>query len=176
MLHLRPPDVSLHVAWLAAHEEWGTGAHEDGFGLHADDDVTTRAGFAAWTRRLLDQADPDRAAAMGRLPATYRWVVEDGDVLAGVALRHELDGRTRSLGHVGFGVRPSARGRGVASWALGRTLGLARDLGLSSVALVCDVRNVASARTIERAGGVLVSVDDTRHGRTRRYEVGLDRS
>ncbi|MEU7900170.1 GNAT family N-acetyltransferase [Nonomuraea sp. NPDC049152] len=81
-----------------------------------------------------------------------------------MALRHEPN----DFGHIGYGIRPSARRRGLATWALGRILDEARLLGLDRVLITCAADNVASAKTIERQGGVLEDVRDTQHGRTGR--------
>ncbi len=120
MPELIAPTARLHAEWLDAHDEWGPGAHEDGFGL-----------------------------------------------------RHELDERTWRLGHVGYGVRPTGRGRGLATWALGRVLDEARALALHRMLLVCKEDNLASVRTTERHGGVLDGVQDTEHGVVRRYWITL---
>ena len=85
----------------------------------------------------------------------YWWIVEDGRVLGAIALRHELNERLIQLGHIGYGIQPSARWRGLATWALGRMLDEARGLGLTRVLIVCEVSNLASAKTIEYHGGVL---------------------
>ncbi|MEV8374781.1 GNAT family N-acetyltransferase [Kribbella sp. NPDC056861] len=69
-----------------------------------------------------------------------------------MALRHELNERT---GHIGYGIRPSARGRGLATWALGQILLEAQARGMDRVLLICLAGNPASARTIERNGGIL---------------------
>ncbi|GAB2827259.1 GNAT family N-acetyltransferase [Actinocorallia aurea] len=143
MPELIPPDVRMYAAWLDAHLEWGPGAHEDGFGLGPDDEVGSPEGFAAWVARL------DASAI------THRWIVADGRVLGGIALRADSDPRAALLGHIGFGVRPSARRRGLAAWALSRMLDEARALGMRRVLLVCEPGNTASAKTIERGGGVL---------------------
>lgn len=117
---------------------------------------------------------PATRLADGRVPCTYRWIVEDGRVLGGIALRHELDAALlHAGGHIGYGIRPSARRRGLATWALGRTLDRARALGLDRVLLVCADGNAGSARTIERSGGVLEDVRQTGSGRARRYWVEL---
>jgi predicted acetyltransferase len=79
----------------------------------------------------------------------------------------------RAGGHIGYGIRPSARGRGLATWALGQVLSKATALGLDRVLITCADGNVASARVIERRGGVLEDVRDTELGRTRRYWVTL---
>jgi len=173
MPELVTPTVRLHRAWLEAHEEWGPCLHEDGFGLEADDDVESAAGFAVWVTRLAEQADPARATAMGSVTCTYRWVVEGSRVQGGIALRPGPDERVRRIGHLGYGIRPSARGRGLASWALGQMLQEAGAAGLDRVLLVCEDDNLASARTIERVGGVLESVVETDDGSFSRYWVTL---
>ncbi|SCL24466.1 Predicted acetyltransferase [Micromonospora pallida] len=172
MPELIAPTVRLHAAWLDAHREWGPGVHEDGFGLRPSDEVDSPAGFAAWVARLADQSDRTRPLEAGRVPCTYRWVVEGDQVLGGIALRHELDDFLfRVAGHIGYGIRPSARRRGLATWALGRMLDEARAVGLDRVLIACEVDNVASAKTIERCGGALEGVRDTELGATRRYWI-----
>lgn len=57
------------------------------------------------------------------------------------------------------GTSATASGRpraacGLASWALARVLDEARARGMPEVVLVCAPGNVASAKTIERHGGV----------------------
>jgi predicted acetyltransferase len=92
-------------------------------------------------------------------------------VLGGIALRHYFDDR---FGHIGYGIRPSARRRGLASWALGQMLGEARAaLGLDRVFIPCLADNTASARTIERNGGVLEGIRHNGHSQARRYWIDL---
>lgn len=171
MPDLVAPTVRLHAAWLDAHDEWGPGRHEDGFGLRPSDDVNSAVGFAAWLARLADESKPTQPSAADQARCIYRWIVEDGRVAGGIALRYGLGDYVRRFGHIGYGVRPSARRRGLASWALGRMLVEARGRGLERVLLVCAADNLASAKTIERCGGVLEDVRDTEHGRARHYWI-----
>ena len=78
-------------------------------------------------------------------------------------------------GPIGYGIRPSARRRGLATWAMGRMLDEARGLGLDRVLAVCAVDNVASVKTIERCGGVFEAIRDTEFGPSRRYRIELQR-
>ena len=113
------PTVRLRDSWLASREEWGRDARQDGAGLRAGDDVDSAAGFARWAGRLAGQADASRPAGEARVHASYRWITEDGTYLGAITLRHELDDfLLRAGGHIGYGIRPSARGRGLATWAL----------------------------------------------------------
>jgi predicted acetyltransferase len=167
------PTLRWEDAWREAHREWGPGSHEDGFGLLPDDDVESSAGFTAWLARLARQANRSSTLPAGKVHCTYRWIVEDDLVLGGIAMRHELNDFNRHLGHIGYGIRPSARRRGLATWAMGEMLCGARRLGLNRVLLVCESDNVASAATIERHGGVLDNEHWPEGDGLRRYWIDL---
>jgi predicted acetyltransferase len=171
MPDLIAPTARLHAAWLEARDEWGPGVHEDGFGLHPADEVDSAAGFAAWVARLAGESDQTKASDAGQARCTYRWIVEGDGVLGGIALRHGFNDIVVRLGHIGYGIRPSARRLGLATWALGRMLDQARVLDLDRVLIVCEVDNAASVKTIERHGGVLEGVRVTELGAVRRYWI-----
>jgi len=174
MLQLMAPTTRLHNSWLTSRDEWGRGVHQDGAGLGADDEVDTPEGFTAWVHQLRRQSDPSIPVKAGRVQATYWWIVEDDRHLGAISLRHSLNGFLLNAGgHIGFGVRPTARRRGLATWALGAVLPDARSLGLTRVLVTCDDHNLGSARTIENNGGVLEDVRDTDLGQTRRYWIEL---
>ncbi|WP_328584699.1 GNAT family N-acetyltransferase [Streptomyces sp. NBC_00370] len=171
MTELTAPTTRLHSAWLQAHAEWGPGLHEDGFGLRPSDEVESPAGFAAWVALLADASTP-KAVAAGQ-GCTYRWIVEGDRVHGGIALRHGPNDEVRQFGHIGYGIRPSSRQRGLATWALGQILDEARALGLDQVLIVCEVDNLASVKTIERHGGVFEEIRDTEHSPVRRYWIKI---
>ena len=154
------PSADLATAWRDAHAEWGPGLHEDGFGLTADDDVDSERGFSDW----VDQLRNDRLC-------TYRWMVEGRRVLGGIAVRHGGGAEIERLGHLGYGVRPSDRGRGVATRAIVGMLNVATEKGLSDITAVCEVDNSASIATLERAGGELLG----RQGAVVRYRISVAR-
>lgn len=172
MLELTAPTARLHAAWLEAHGEWGPGSHEDGFGLGPSDEVGSPDGFAAWVTRLAAQSGPEAMAAGEG--CVYRWIVDGEHVHGGIALRLGPDEHVRRYGHIGYGIRPSSRRRGLATWALARMLDEARAHGLTRVLVVCETANTASARTIERNAGVLEAVERIEAVVVRRYAVTLD--
>lgn len=172
MPELLPPTTRLHAAFLECRDEWGPGLHEDGFGLGAEDDVDSAAGFAAWVHRRVRLTHPAGLPCPAERHGSPRWIVEDGRVLGGIVLRHIADDE---IGQIGYGVRPSARRRGLASWALGEMLAEARAvLHVDRILVPCLADNTASARTIERNGGVLEGIRDTGHGPVRRYWIPLN--
>ena len=168
------PTPRLHASWLESRDEWGPGGHQDGAGLHADDDVDTSEGFSAWICRLRRQSDPSIPVDQGRVHATYWWITDGETYLGAISLRHRLtDFLLNAGGHIGYGIRPSARRRGFAGWALGAVLPEAKDIGLDRVLVTCHEDNVASAKVIEHNGGQLEDTRDTELGRTRRYWILL---
>jgi predicted acetyltransferase len=170
------PTERLHASWLESRDEWGRGEHQAGAGLWlAEDlDVDTPEEFSAWLDRVRRESDTSVPPEDGKVHATYWWIVEGNTYLGAITLRHDLNDFLREVGgHVGFGVRPSARRRGLARWALRAVLSRARSLGLERVLVTCDDDNVASARTIEANGGRLEDVRETGSGPKRRYWIEL---
>jgi predicted acetyltransferase len=173
MRALIQPTASMYETFRDCREDWGAGPglHEDGFGIDENDDVDSPEGFQRWVRRMLSQVHPVDAPCPDRPHWSPRWIVEDGRILGGIALRHQYNDM---LGRVGYGIRPSARGRGVATWALNEILAECRDvLRLDRALLICVADNVPSARTIERCGGVLERIVDNGGVPIRRYWVDL---
>lgn len=160
MPELIAPTERLHASWLQCHAEWGAGLHEDGFGLLATDEVDSPAGFQTWVARLANESD-----------GTCWWIVEGDRVLGGIALRHQNHELAPRAGHIGYGIRPSSRGQGLATWALGQVVDEARLLGMDRVMVVCEAGNRASAKTIERQGGILEVGRESENGAAWRYWI-----
>lgn len=176
MAQLIAPTTRLHTSWREARDEWEAGAHLDGHGVREGDDVDSAEGFAAWVGRLHAEENPAVPVGEGLVHCTYRWIVEGDHYLGAIALRHTLNDHLLNVGgHIGYGIRPSARRRGLASWALGCTLETARTLGLSRVLVTCRPDNAGSARTIEKHGGVYEDTRNAGPDRVRRYWITLDR-
>lgn len=178
MLRLVDPDPRYQRSFLDAADEFvaeGNGPYagivtiEPGRGY--DGIAFTREGledpaeFTRFTSYLLADRLPETPRPESFVPCTVLWIVEDDTYVGRISLRHRL---TDTLyvwgGHIGYGVRPSARGRGVATAALARMLPIAAAMGIDAALVTCDVDNEASRRTIERNGGVY---EDTREGKLR---------
>jgi tagatose 1,6-diphosphate aldolase len=85
------------------------------------------------------------------------WEVPPVRIAGGVSLRTgTTEAVERYYGHVGYHVYPPARGRGYAARACRLLLPLARRHGLRALWITCNPENVASRRTCERLGAVLV--------------------
>ena len=73
-------------------------------------------------------------------------------------LRHHLNDRIRQAGgHIGLGVRPSRRGKGLGTDLLRATIEQAVKCGMQEIHIHCYKSNLPSARMIMANGGRLES-------------------
>lgn len=153
MIELVRPTVDLSASFFQLVDSFD-GATVHGSGLRPGDPDRLRPPevFAAWVDWLGAQERPDTDLPEGRVPCSYRWIVQDARVLGTIAVRHAL---TPSLllegGHIGYAAGPAHRRRGVASAALALALDLCARRGIDPALVTCDVDNLASSRTIDRA-------------------------
>jgi RimJ/RimL family protein N-acetyltransferase len=90
----------------------------------------------------------------------------DGRAIGGLGFKGQPDG---GCVEIGYGLAPSARGHGYAAEAVIALLTVAADNGLSKVIADTTLDNVASQRTLTRAGFHVLSTDAELH----HYEVFL---
>ncbi len=81
----------------------------------------------------------------------------DRNIFVGaVNIRHYLNNQLLlNGGHIGDGVRPSERRKGIATQMIGLALKECDKLGITRVLMVCDKNNVASAKSIINNKGIL---------------------
>jgi len=92
------------------------------------------------------------------VPGTKYFLMEEGNpkLLGVIDIRHRLnDFLLNRGGHIGYAVPPSERRRGYATQQLRLALEICREMGLSPVLITCDQDNIASAKVIQKNGGVL---------------------
>jgi predicted acetyltransferase len=178
---LATPDVRLHRSWAETVAEFGSETMHGSGVWHGDGgplDLTAE-GCRAFVAMVLRRADTSFELPADQVHCDYYWITDgsgsDEEVVGFLALRHALTPwLLEEGGHIGYSVRPSRRGQGHARRALALAVRRAAELGLDRVLLTCDEPNVASARTIERNGGVY---EDTRRGKRRYWiDTGLSGS
>jgi RimJ/RimL family protein N-acetyltransferase len=86
--------------------------------------------------------------------------LSDGQAVGGVGFKGQPVG---GCVEIGYGLAPSARGHGYAAEAVAALLAVAADHGLTRVLADTTVENVASQRTLVRAGFRLVRTDAELH-------------
>ncbi|MGT2828878.1 GNAT family N-acetyltransferase [Streptococcus hillyeri] len=69
----------------------------------------------------------------------------------------------QKLGHLGYMVAPAFRKQGVAFELVQYGLERYREKGISNIYIAMDEKNVASRKTAEKAGGILLGTFDINH-------------
>ncbi|MGN1128867.1 MAG: GNAT family N-acetyltransferase [Candidatus Flemingiibacterium sp.] len=114
--------------------------------------------------------------APGKVPdSTFFCLDEERNIFVGaVNIRHYLnEGLLRTGGHIGDGVRPSERRKGVATAMIGLALEECRKLGIERVLMTCDDGNIGSAKSIINNGGILENRLESDGTLVRRYWIDL---
>lgn len=179
MPRLARPDLPYMPSYLEALRE---GYSRDNLRPTAPEEIAQIEREPQWFVRLVNNPPhhvvlPDGSLGE-RVPDTELWWVEGETFLGHVSVRHWLnDNLEKWGGHVGYAMRPSARGHGHASAMLAAMLDHIRaELPLTRVMLTVSLDNPASMRVIEKNGGVLC--DEVDHPwvegmRGRRYWIEL---
>lgn len=118
--------------------------------------------YEAWLQRVRDNAEARTVHADWVVASTFFAVREaDGRIVGMADIRHSLETPflRRYGGHIGYGVRPTERGKGYAPRILRMALDYARGLPLDTAMLGCAKENAASRKAILCCGGLLERED-----------------
>ncbi len=152
MARLIVPDAAYEASYRRAVTEFAAEGRSD------EAEALGHDTFDVFVARLRDLAD-GAGLPHGYVAGSTLWLVEDGEFLGRIDIRHELtDALRRFGGHVGYLIRPSRRRQGYGTLALAFALDECRAGGLDRVLLTCDLDNLASRRIIERNAGTLEDV------------------
>lgn len=113
--------------------------------------------FEEWLVRLRNMAN-EETVTVGHMPANTFFAVRKSDnkVVGIIDVRHRLnDYMLKYAGHIGYTVLPSERRKGYGYQQLLLALDFCKSIGISRVLITCNDYNIPSAKTIEKAGGVL---------------------
>lgn len=147
-LRLEAPSVELVPSYVAFLDEIAVHGEHVWPRRPAPDE--TAASFVERIQRAETSPAPNEP------PQTTYWATLDGAVVGHIGLRHGLTAELAEFGgHIGFTVRPSSRGQGVAKAMLREVLRTPKAREVGRVLLTCAPDNVASNRVIQANGGVL---------------------
>ena len=111
------------------------------------------------------------------VPSSHYFLVNDENQIVGmIDIRHELNEFLRTIGgHIGYGIRPSERNKGYASFLLKQGLAKCKDLQLTEVLITCNVDNIGSTKVILNNGGREDDLFITEEGQMlRRFWITLE--
>lgn len=103
------------------------------------------------------------------------FLVENERILWAIQIRHSID-HPRLIevgGHIGYGIRPSERGKWHATEMLRQALLEAKRLRLEKVLITCLDENTPSAKVIENNGGVFERYAYRDEVKYRRYWISV---
>jgi predicted acetyltransferase len=101
------------------------------------------------------------------VPQTLYFMKDSGnEILGAVSLRHYLNqSNIVDGGHIGYGIRPSERGKGYGNEILRLALDKLFEMKIYKVLVTCETDNAASEKVILKNGGRMenTAVDDEGH-------------
>jgi predicted acetyltransferase len=139
------PSLEFESAYMDMRADFEHDAGSNGFTFKPMEP----GGFAEHVAKLQAQ-ERGEGLPEGFVPQTTFWLVRNEETILGeIRLRHTLTPSLEQVGgHIGYGIRPSERGRGYATAMLRLVLKEAKKLGLKRVLLTCEPDNVASSRVM----------------------------
>lgn len=88
------------------------------------------------------------------VPASIYWLIDDGEIMGRVSIRHCLNKKLRIYGgHIGYIIRPSKRRQGYGTQILKMALLKAGKIGIKKALITCNNTNITSHKIIQRNGG-----------------------
>ncbi len=104
--------------------------------------------------------------------------MDNEDILGAIQVRHSIDHPNCSLewwcgGHIGYGLRPSERGKWLAKAMLLLWLTEAKKLGIEKVLISAHTDNPASWKVIELCGGEFIKEIDDKGKKLKVYEIRI---
>lgn len=101
-------------------------------------------------------------------------LVDNNKVLGMLNIRYTLTNKRAEIyGHIGYGVRPSERKKGMATYMLKEALIKCKQRGMTEVILGCYEDNIGSAKTITNNGGILYKRSKMRNKNAEYYKIKL---
>jgi RimJ/RimL family protein N-acetyltransferase len=139
----------------------------DAFLGAVDESRPTLSRWMPWCHPEYGRADVERwfadADRMWRERSAFCMWLREGDAMVGAVGLHDIQRYGKREGEIGFWVRQSARGRGVASTAMRTMAAFAfNELQLARTSLRIRLENASSRRAADRAGARFEGI--LRHG------------
>lgn len=169
------PDIKRKndaLDYIKEHIQYGSDINgSGGLDRYTDD-------YEGWLDKL--EKDYKTVPNEERVPARTFFLVREGDgrIIGMINIRLALNERLRKFGgHIGFGIRPTERGKGYNKINLYLALKVCRENGIHEVLMDADLDNPASWKTMEAFGGVKIRQyydDEFAHCEVVDYTIDVD--
>ncbi|VAW42425.1 hypothetical protein MNBD_GAMMA01-1729 [hydrothermal vent metagenome] len=106
------------------------------------------------------------------VPSSTFWLIQNNEIIGVTNIRHYLNKEIEFCGgHVGLGIRPSSRGKGVGKFLMAESIKNLNLIGVKVVHIHCYKDNLASSAMIVANGGNLISEFSDQSKVIQRYVV-----
>lgn len=102
----------------------------------------------------------------------------DNKLLGMINIRLDLnENLLKRGGHIGYSIRPTERKKGYNSYQLYKALEYCEEKGLENVLITCNKENIASAKSIQKYGGILENeiLDEKTNEIVQRYWINVNK-
>ena len=148
---------------------------ENGEVIHGGAKMEHNASIADWISSVENNRS-EETVENNLMPASnFILVKEDENKMLGVVdIRHRLnDFLLKRGGHIGYSIKKSERKKGYGFEILRLALLECKKLGIERVLVTCDKDNIASAKIIQKNGGILENEIDIHGKPLQRYWIEL---
>ncbi len=108
--------------------------------------------YGEWLVWLNDREADKEGTPEGERSATFFYIRESDGFLYGTVNIRNGGEKACEYGNIGYAIRPSERGKGIATDMLESALSLCSFMGMESVRAVCSRENQASQRVLKKNG------------------------
>lgn len=118
--------------------------------------------FEQALERTLNMQNEEYAKRMNRCQSKTFLLIrnKDNKIIGNINIRWNLTDAIKQFGgNIGYSIRPTERKKGYNKINLYLGLLEAKKLGLDDVMLDCDVKNIASDKTMQSLGGILTRTE-----------------
>lgn len=153
-LELVLPDITHMYKALEFRQEFFSSGEAE---IHGGSLLDQYVCYEKWLEHIKN-CRANQTMPKGWVPSTVYFAIgqQSKGIIGVVDIRHTLNKELLKYGgNIGYSIRPSLRGRGYAAQMLKLALERCKEMGITKVMISCDQKNIPSARTIERCGGVM---------------------
>jgi predicted acetyltransferase len=113
--------------------------------------------YDGWLEKIKNDLDYENIKPSRVLANTFFAIrMNDNKIIGMINIRHKLnDYLLKNSGHIGYCVRPTERLKGYATIMLKLGIIKCDELNIKNVLVTCDKKNIGSAKTIQKNGGIL---------------------
>ncbi len=119
--------------------------------------------FPKYVKFLINCEKPETIEKKDWVEADSYFICKDGKMIGEIMFRKRLNSflLTHSMGHIGYKIKFSERGKGYGSEALKLLLDKVWKEGYTELMISCREDNVPSSKLIEKNGGILNRINKT---------------